>query len=52
LKTAESFGLTINRIAEQFAAVATNLGQTPDILAIAPRRYGALEMGPGRSAWK
>jgi Phage capsid family len=43
----QTFPLTVNQIANQYQQVATNLGQLPDILAIAPRRYGALEMGTG-----
>jgi hypothetical protein len=43
----QTFPLTVNKIADQYQQVSTNLGQTPDILAVAPRRYGALEMGTG-----
>jgi Phage capsid family len=43
----QTFPLTVNKIADQYQQVATNLGQTPDLLAIAPRRYSALEMGTG-----
>jgi hypothetical protein len=43
----QTFPLTVNKIADQFQQVTVNLGEQPDILAIAPRRYGALEMGTG-----
>jgi HK97 family phage major capsid protein len=43
----QTFPLTVNKIADQFQQVTTNLGEQPDILAIAPRRYSALEMGTG-----
>jgi hypothetical protein len=39
----QTLALTMNKVADQFQQVASNLGAQPDLIAMAPRRYAALE---------
>jgi hypothetical protein len=43
----QTLPLTVNKISDQFQQVSTNLGQAPDLVAMASRRYAALEAATG-----
>jgi hypothetical protein len=43
----QTLPLTVNKIADQYQQVSTNLGQAPDLVAMASRRYAALEAATG-----
>ncbi len=43
----QTLPLIVNKISDQFQQVFTNLGQAPNIVAMAPRRYAMLEAATG-----
>jgi hypothetical protein len=43
----QTLALTVNQIANGYQTISANLGSPPDILALAPRRYAALEAATG-----
>lgn len=43
----QTLPLTVNKISDQFHQVTSNLGEQPDLLVVAPRRYAALEAATG-----